>query len=230
MNHPISPLCPTSSEISQEDINTISQITKSLLQVNIPYDVITKIIKECYKTNENEDRYFQFSEGCESGGDHVLMKLSCTGKVELLYRSMWIDNKNKLIICTGRYQNIWGTNGITYGLIIIESIIKRPIKNLKAQEEEIILTPDSENDIFFDFFQFDKWIQTEFGQDLPINLYANGGCYSIEHFNAYMTVNTRFNAVIKDEYKELNIISNGLKLERITENSYTKLFKRKYGL
>lgn len=216
-----------SSEISPDDIKIISQVTKSLLEKQIPYDIITKIIQLCYISSESEDKYYSFGESCGSGSDIVLIKLKQNGNIGIILESYWMGgDNNRLITCKGEYKHIYGSNGVSFGLLVINSIRKRRIGFFDDArvEEKIYL-----QNIYFDFLQFDKWMDTEWGQDLPINLnlYIGGGCQSVMFFNAYLCLNDRIGAPLNDELKkDLSILINGLKLEKIRSDFYEQDVKR----
>jgi hypothetical protein len=224
-----------SAEITDDDIKFIAQVTKSFLEKGIPYDIITRIVELCYKKRENEYRYWDFSQECGSGGDLILMKMSKLGDVEIICQHLWMAVNNRFMVCSGKYKPVYGSNGVSYGLIIIDTILKREIINFKAEKSETILSPsqkDHPNEIYFDFIQFDKYLKTEWGENVPINLYIAGGGQSTEQFNAYIALNTNINFVKDAETKEISMLSRSLKLEEIDKDTYERtinIFKQSYS-
>ena len=207
-----------SSEVRIDDIEYISQVTKCLLEYHIPFDIITKILELSYESDCVNNRYWEYSRGCGSGGDNVLLTITSLGNVELIWKSMWMGGNNKYVKCTGKYHDICGRNGVTYGLIIINSIVKQSITGFTVSEQEKL----DINELYFDFIQFDKRMKTEWGEDIPIGLYAGGGCYSSVLFNAFLTSNNMCNVKNNIQERELYMLYDGLKLGEMPENEYTK--------
>lgn len=210
----------TSSQITNDDIRFITYITKSLLENGLPTEIINKIIKLAYTTNHNEFRYWEFHQHCGSGGDIILMKMSSMGDVEIICKHMWMSNNNRFMICKGKYTPVYGSNGISYGLVVIKSIIKRSIVDFKVDSHEENILHEDTGEIYFDFLLFDKIIKSEWGENIPLNLYwANGG-QSTEHFNAYINLNQNINYVKDADTKQISMLARGLKLEEISTNNY----------
>ena len=224
---------PTPSSVSPDDLRFISQVTKVLLEYHIPCDIITKILSFSYKSYNLQNRYWEFQEGCGSGSDTVLLRITSSGCAEIILKRMWMGSDNKYIKCSGKYKSIYSSNGVSYGLLVIDSVVKQVIENFKAGEQNIILSPKEgeQGHLYFDFIQFDKWIHTEWGQDVPINLYAGGGCYSNEIFNAILKLNNSINYTKDEETKEITRMCEGIKLEETSETKYMKYIGsfKKYG-
>lgn len=173
---------PFSSIVSPKDCRIISQITSSLTSVGIPLDIINMILSFYYADEKVNTIYYTFSEGCGSGHNYAKMKINADN-VYIEYRSGWMGGKtnNMIFSFQGKYMHIDGTNGCNYGVIHINKIIITTTDDQKKKEKNV--------DFFFDCYQFYFTLQTEWGADLPIALYAGGGCSSNEFNNAHIILN-----------------------------------------
>ena len=181
---------PLSATVSAKDIRIISRVTKTLLARGMPLNIIDTIL-DAYYTNERRGLptiHYYFREGCGSGSISATISIN-NEEVVIKFRRNWMgggDDNRKVYEYSGKYGHVDGTNGTNYGIIKIDRVT--------------IDGEDNPVELYFDLYQFDYTLCTDWGQDIPNDLYAGGGCHSNESNNAHLILNR--NCLLNGDYPD----------------------------
>lgn len=156
---------------------------------------------------KKETRYFKHSHGCGSGSTSSFIKIKNVDKdmmekITIHLYSNWMGGKKIKTVLTGQ-------------LMQVDNVYK--IAHMKVN--------DGEYSVFFDVFIFPHVLETEWGMNLPIGLYAGNGCHSTENFQLHLTKSPSLINQYPKEVEDIVDILNGFKYESISQDKYIEELK-----